>query len=148
MTLGLGGSQRPRPRADPPLRVVAGAGRPACPTAIPIARSSIELSSLYWEVKDRCGQLCQPTRVGTPSPAARPCRRHRPTGSLWVRAYRDRRSPKGRDEPHGGHLFIGVAPFSPTQQRHSAPFTDSESGLRKACAVSSRVKLGVGIIAP
>jgi hypothetical protein len=46
---------------------VSGSGRPACPTAIPIARSCIELSSLYWEVKDGCGQLCQPTRVGTPA---------------------------------------------------------------------------------
>jgi hypothetical protein len=48
-------------------RAVSGSGRPACPTAIPIARSCIELSSLYWEVKDGCGQLCQPTRVGTPA---------------------------------------------------------------------------------
>ena len=34
-----------------------------------------------------------PTRVGTPSPAARPCRRHRPTGSLWVR-------PAGMSDGH------------------------------------------------
>ena len=66
-------------------RAASGSDRPACPTASPIARSGIELSSLYWDVKDGCGQSCQPTRVGTPSPAARPCRRRRPTGSLWVR---------------------------------------------------------------
>ena len=64
---------------------VAWSGRPACPTAIPIARAGTRVASLYWEVKDGCGQLCWATRVGTPSPAARPCRRHRPTDSLWVR---------------------------------------------------------------
>ena len=32
-------------------RAVAGSGRPACPTAIPIARSCIRVSGLYWEVK-------------------------------------------------------------------------------------------------
>jgi hypothetical protein len=59
----------------------AGSGRPACPTAIPIARAGTRVASLYWEVKDGCGQLCWATRVGTPSPAARPCRRHRRTDS-------------------------------------------------------------------
>jgi hypothetical protein len=34
---------------------------------------------------DGCGQLCQPTRVGAPSLAARPSRRHSPTGTRWVR---------------------------------------------------------------
>jgi len=76
-------------------RTVSGSGRPACPTAIPIARSCIELStgSLYWELKDGCGQLCCATRVGTPSPAARPCRRQRPTDSLWV-------GPAGMSDGH------------------------------------------------
>ena len=46
--------------AGPDRRAVAGSGRPACPTAVPTARSCIELSSLYWELKDGCGQLCQP----------------------------------------------------------------------------------------
>ncbi len=31
---------------------VDGSGRPACPTAIPIVRSCIELSSLYWVTED------------------------------------------------------------------------------------------------
>ena len=61
--------------------------------AIPTARSGIRVASLYWEVKDGCGQLCEATRVGTPSPAARPCRRHRPTGSRWVR-------PAGMSDGH------------------------------------------------
>ena len=76
-------------------RTVSGSGRPACPTAIPIARSGIRVASLYWELKDGCGQLCWATRlgVGTLSPAARPCRRNRPTGSLWVR-------PAGMSDGH------------------------------------------------
>ena len=74
-------------------RAVAGSGRPACPTAIPTARSCIRVSSLYWELKDGCGQSCEATRVGTPSPASRPCRRHRPTGTRSVR-------PAGMSDGH------------------------------------------------
>jgi len=71
-------------------RAAAGSGRPACPTAVPTARSCIRVSShgLYWELKDGWGQLCWATRVGTPSPAARPCRRHRSTGSRRLQAGR------------------------------------------------------------
>jgi hypothetical protein len=88
---GTGTGESPRFRTN--RESVAWSGRPACPTAIPIARAGTRVASLYWEVKDGCGQLCWATRVGTPSPAARPCRRHRPTGSLWVR-------PAGMSDGH------------------------------------------------
>jgi hypothetical protein len=72
-----------------------------------------------------------PTRVGTPSPAARPCRRHRPTGSLWVR-------PAGMSDGHPDspivhrtlqsllgspsvETLLVVGPSPPTSRRCKAP---------------------------
>ena len=67
VVLGLSSrhSESPASPAAPPCdrrtdrRAVAGSGRPAYPTAIPIARSCIRVAGLYWEVHWRggCGQF-------------------------------------------------------------------------------------------
>ena len=102
--------RQPQPHSESPTSRHSLPGCPAIPTAQtdgqppgpagrhvrrpsrPPDRASSGVSShglrVYWELKDGWGQLCWATRVGTPSPAARPCRRHRSTGSRRLQAGR------------------------------------------------------------